>query len=150
MTVWPAAEELVDPRRDGAVREGKEYGLGLVGHGVEDAQPLGREVGVDAGQRIALPLPPDEPDDGDVRVAGEQPDQLRADVPGGTDDRDPDRIAAERAQAGGRRRAGQGSRVERTVRRDRRARRVRAHRRAKPLTGGRLEGSEIGRHVISS
>ena len=101
-------------------------------------------------QGIALPLAPHEPDDGDVRVAGEQPHQLRADVSGRPDDRDPDRIAVERAQARRSRRAGQGSRVERTVRRDRRARRVRAHGRAKPLTGGRLEVSEIGRHVISS
>ena len=86
----------------------------------------------------------------DVRMAGEQPDQLRADVAGGADDRDPHRVAVERAQPGGRRRAGAGSGVERTVRRDRRARRVRAHRRAQPLTGGRLEGSEIGRNVVTA
>ena len=36
-----------------------------------------------------------------------------------------------------------------TVRRDRRVRRVRAHGRARPLTGGRLEGSEIGRNVVT-
>ena len=45
---------------------------------------------------------------------------------------------------------GRGVGVERTVRRDRRARRVRAHGRAAPLAGGRLEGSEIGRHVVTA
>ncbi len=150
MTVSPRVEELVDPRRGRAVGQREEHGLGVVGDGVEHAQALGREVGMDAGQGIALPLAPDEAHDAGVGMTGEEAHELGPDVAGRADDRDPDRVAVERAQAVGRRRAGQRGRVERTVRRDRRARRVRAHRRARPLTGGRLTGSENGRHVISS
>ena len=78
-----------------------------------------------------------------VGMAREEPDQLGADVPGGADDRDPDRVAVQRAQAVGRRGPGQRGRVERTVRRDRRARRVRAHRRAdrSPAAGSRARRS---------
>ncbi len=132
------------------VGQGEEDGLGVLRDGVVDPQALGGEVRVDPGQRVALPFPADEAHDAGMGVAGQQPHQLRADVPGRPDDRDPDRIAAERVQAMRGRRSGRGGGVERTVRRDRRARRVRAHRRARPLTGGRLEGSENGRHVISS
>ena len=143
-------QELVDAGGRGPVGKGEEDGLGVLGDGVVDPEALGGEVGVDPGQRVALPLPPDEADDGGVGVAGEEPHELRADVPGRPDDRHLDRIAVERAQTVRGRGAGRGRGVERTVRRDRRARRVRAHGRARPLTGGRLEGSENGRHVISS
>ena len=73
-----------------------------------------------------------------VGMQREEPDQLRADVARGAHDRDADRVAAARARA-----------RSRTVRRDRRAVRVRAHGRAGPLAGGRLEGSEIGRNVVT-
>ena len=64
---------------------------------------------MDPGQRVPLPLPPDEADDAGVGVAGEEPHELRADVPGRPDDRHLDRIAVERAQTVRGRRAGRGA-----------------------------------------
>ncbi len=141
--------ELVDPAGRGAVGQRQEHGLRVVRNGVVDMEVAGREVGVDAAQGVALPLPPDKADDAHVRVQREEPDQLGADVPRRAHDRHPHGIAFERPSAarGGGARIGQG--IVRTVRRDRRARRVRAHRRARPLAGGRLEGSEIGRSVVT-
>ncbi len=144
-----ATEELVDPARHGPVGERQEHGLRVVRDVVVDVQVTRREVRVDPGDRIALPLPSDEPGDPDVRVEGEEPDQLRADVARRADDRDPDRIAEKRPHAGRRGGAGRGCLVM-TVRRDRRLRRIRAHGRAGPLAGGRIEGSEIGRSVVTA
>ena len=46
--------------------------------------------------RVALALPAHEARDRHVGVQGEQPDQLRADVPGRADDRDSDGVAGQR------------------------------------------------------
>ena len=83
-----------------------------------------------------------------VGVERQEPDQLRADVPRRADDGDADRVPAQGPGAG-RRRGPRRRCVVMTVRRDRRVRRFRAHGRAAPLTGGSLEGSEIGRNVVT-
>ena len=143
-----AVEELVDPARDGPVGQGEEHGLGIGRDRVVDEQVARGEVRVDATDRVALPLAAHEPDDADVRMEREQPDQLRPDVPRGADDRDSHGVTEARAGAGGGRRAGDG--IVRTVRRDRRLdRRVRAHGRDEPLAGGRLTGSAVGRNVVT-
>ena len=149
----PAIEELVDPARNDAVGERQEDRLGIVGDSIDDVQLAGREVGMDAREGIALPVTPDEPDDPDVRVERKEADQLGADVARRTDDGNSYGIAGfQRAGAAGRRGSG-GGRVlgsEMTVRRGRRARRVGAHGRTGPLAGGRLDGSETGRNVVTA
>ena len=70
-----------------AMREGKERGVDL-GERRADREVGRGEMGVVAADRVVLPVAPGEPDDVDVGMAGQQPDQLRADVPGGPDDAD--------------------------------------------------------------
>ena len=43
-----------------------------------------------AADGIVVALAADEPDQFDIRMAGEQPDQLATDIPGRPDDPDPD------------------------------------------------------------
>ena len=104
-------EELVDPRRDRPVGEGEEHGLGVVGHLVEHLEPGRHEARVEALDRVAVALASHEAGDLDVRVAREEPDQLRAHVPRRADDRDPDGVAVQCAGppfGGGRGRVGGG------------------------------------------
>ncbi len=55
-----------------------------------DVQVERREVGVDAVDRVPIATTPNEPDQLDIRMPRQQPDQLSADVAGSTDDPDPD------------------------------------------------------------
>ena len=84
----------------------------------------------------------------DVGVQREEPDQLRADVAGGADDGDADRVALERAQPGaaavGR---GVGERRSAAIAAPAESALTGAPR---PLAGGRLEGVGIGRNVVTS
>jgi hypothetical protein len=74
--------------------------------------------------RLAIAIPALEADDVDLRMAAEQSEQLSADVAGRADDPDANAVAGARP----------------AVRRDRSSRlEPRAHRRARTLTGGRLE-----------
>jgi hypothetical protein len=133
----------------------EEDGVGLVGDRVEDPEVARREMRVDARDGVAPALPADQPGDPDMRVEGEEPDELRADIARRPDDRDADRVpemrpgpdVGSRAGSGGT--AGVSGDVVMTVRRDRRLGQVRAHGRAGPLAGGRLVGSEIGRSVVT-
>ncbi len=98
--------------------------------------------------RVAPPLPADQAHDLDVGVERQQPDELRAHVAGGAHDGDAHGIAAQRPLPDGCRRARRRG-VVMTARLDRRLRLARAHGRAEPLAGGSLEGSEIGRNVVT-
>ncbi len=130
-----------DPRR-GAVGKGQEHGVGR--RQLRSHREVGRrQVRMVAADRLVLAVATREPDDLDVRMARQQPDELRADVPGRPDDADTD---APRAVPAVRRdateRAGEESR-RRLARRDHRGRlETRAHGRvsalegAQPLTGG--------------
>ena len=144
----PTPQELVDPARHRAVGEGEEDRLGAVGDRVEDLEVARREVGVDARDRVAPPLAADQAHDLDVWVEREQADELRTHVAGRTHDGDAHGIPAQRPLPD--RRRGPGRRVlVMTARLDRRLRLARAHGRAEPLAGGSLEGSEIGRNVVT-
>ena len=140
-----AVEELVDPVRNRSVREGEEDGLCVVGHVVVHAQVPRGEVRVEVRDGVALALAAHEARDPHVRVQRQEPDQLRADVPGGTDDRDADGLAAVQGARATFRRGG----LRRTVRHDRRAVVPRAHGRVSPLAGGRQDGVEIGRNAVT-
>ena len=89
-----------------------------------------------AADRVVLAVAAGEADDLDVRMAGQQPDQLGADVPGRTDDADAD---PSRPAVGAHAALRAGEEPRRPVRRDRRGRpEPRAHGRTRPLTGGWL------------
>ncbi len=90
MTVWPRSRNSSIRLRDDAVGQGEEHGLGVVGDVVVHVQVARGEVRVDVRDRVALALAAHEARDRHVRVQGEQADQLRADVAGGTDDGDAD------------------------------------------------------------
>ena len=91
---------LVDDRRAGGDEVGDEVRRGAVREGEEDrirGRQLGmdveverRQVRVDAVDRVVVAATPDEPDQLDVRVPRQQPDQLTADIAGRPDDPDPD------------------------------------------------------------
>ena len=141
MTAVPASTIAGDDGRGRAVGEGEEDRVHVRERGVDDQAGVG-EVRVDAVERVAVAVAALEADDGHVRVAGQEADQLGADVAGRPDDADPD--AAVGVGAAGRDHAALRSRDE-TRRAVRRAlgRRFepRAHGRStRPLTGSVLEG----------
>ena len=72
-----------------AVGEGEEDRVRLRQLG-PDGQPGRGQVRVVTADRLVLAVPTGQPDDRHVRVAAQQPDQLRPDVPGRADDADPD------------------------------------------------------------
>ena len=145
----PASEELVDPARDRAVGEGEEHRLGAVGDRVEHLEVARREVRVDARDRVA-PAARGRPGPtiSTLGWSASSRIELRAHVPGRAHDRDAHGIAAQRPLPDGCRGAAARGLVM-TARLDRRLRLARAHGRAEPLAGGSLEGSEIGRNVVT-
>ena len=136
MTGLPAVEELRHAAGDGAVGEGQEHRLGIVGDVVPDLEVARGEVRVDVRDGVALALTPDQAVDRDVGVERQEPDQLRADVPGGPDDGGLD-LAVSREGASA------------PVRRDRRVARSRAHWRARPLSGGGTDHMVVGRIEVT-
>jgi hypothetical protein len=117
------------------VRQGEERGIDRRQLGVHEQLGPG-QVRVMGADGIVVAVATGETDEIDVRMAGQQADELRADVAGRADDPDPDtpRSAVRLFAAGG---AGQGPR--RSVRRDRGGRlEPRAHGHTGRLTGGWL------------
>ena len=96
----PEVGTLVDDRRAGGDEVGDELRRGAVREGEEDrirGRHVGMDVevergqvGMDAGDRIVVAAPPDEPDQLDVRMPREQPNELATDIAGRPDDPDPD------------------------------------------------------------
>ena len=128
-------DDVGDQRRGRAVGEGQEDGISL-GQGRSHEQVGRREMRMEAADGLVLAVAAGEADDLDVRMAGEQADQLRPDVPRRADDPDPD-PARSAVVGNAAQRAWQEPR--RAVRRDRRGRlEPRAHGRVAPLTGGWL------------
>ena len=82
-------DEVRDEAGRRAVREGEERGVDL-GQRVPDREVGRGEVRVVAADRIVVAVAAGEPDDVDVRMARQQPDQLGADVAGRADDADAD------------------------------------------------------------
>ena len=82
-------------RRDAVGECGKDR-VGR-GHGRIDRQGGPGEVGVDRRDRNLVAIPADEADDLDVRMAGQQTNELRADEPRRADDRDADEPIGARA-----------------------------------------------------
>ena len=82
-------DQLGHEARRRAVGQGHEHGIGVGERGIDDQAGRG-QVRVDAADRVAVAIATHEPDErrrsGGRRAAG----QLRADIPGGADDRDPD------------------------------------------------------------
>ncbi len=72
-----------------AVGEGEEDRVDVGQRGIDDETRLG-EVRVDAVERVAVAVAALEADDRHVRVAGQEADQLGADIAGRPDDADPD------------------------------------------------------------
>ena len=124
--------------RGRAVGEGEEDGLDVGGQRAPDGQARADEMGVERLDRLVVALPAHEADDADVRVAAQEPDELRADVAGRPDDGDPDRIGGR--VAGGCARVRGRVRTRSTVRLDRRRPERRAHGRAKPLAAAARRG----------
>ena len=85
----PAREEVRDERRGRAVGEGQEDGIHLAGARCRRSGRWWRGAG-GCRRRVAVAVAAARPTMRDVRVAGEQPDQLGADVAGRPDDADPD------------------------------------------------------------
>ena len=120
--------------RGGAVGDDRrdELGRRTVGQGQEDGVGRGqvridemgrrREVRMDAADRLVISATAHETHDRHGGMAIEQPDELRADVAGRPDDRDPDRPVGSRPAIR------LGRRLE-----------ARAHGRTRPLTVGRLD-----------
>ncbi len=100
----PEIRPKVDHRRAGAQEVRHEPGRRAVGEGQEGRVDLGQvgadgqlgrgEVRVMVADRLVLAISPGEPDDLDVGVAAQQPDQLAAAIPGRADDPDADALLA--------------------------------------------------------
>ena len=133
MTAAPVVSEVRHELGGRAVGEGQErrVDLGQIG---ADGQ-LGRgEVRVVVTDRLVLAVAAGEPDDLDVRMPAQQPDQLAAAVAGRADDPDTD---ASRAIDAGHAPLGTRDDPRRPVRRDRRGRPEScAHGRTKPFAEG--------------
>ncbi len=128
-----AGDQVRYELRGGPVGKGQERRVD-VGELRAHRQVGGGEVRVVGADRIVLAVTAGQPDDLDVRMARQQPDELAAGVPGRADDADPDpsRPAIDRNAA---RRAGEDPR--RPVRRDRRGRPEScAHGRTRPFAEG--------------
>ncbi len=138
----PEVGAEVDDRRAGGGEVGDDLGRRAVGEGEEDRVRVGDrrvdvearpvEVDVGAADRLMAPAPPDEPDDLDVRVSGQQAHELGPDVPGGAHDRNPDARPAIVARA-----AGEWHGPARCCDLDRRSVRPRAHGRSRDIVGRR-------------
>ena len=84
----PGRDEIGNEVDRRAVREGKERGVNL-GQVGGDGEVGDRKVRVVTTDGVVVPVTPGQADDIDVRVTGQDPDQLGTDVPGRTDDPDP-------------------------------------------------------------
>ncbi len=58
--------------------------------GVDRSGPVVARCGWSRVDRVVVAAPAGQPDEVDIRVAGQQPDQLGADIPGRPDDPDAD------------------------------------------------------------
>ena len=74
----------------------------ISGQGAPDRVAGRREVRVDATEGIVVAIATLQPDQRDVRVSDEEPDQLGADIAGRPDDPDPDPALAVGALGAGR------------------------------------------------
>ena len=85
----PGADEVADHPRRRPVGEGQEDRIDVGERAVDRVAGRG-EMRVDATERVGVAIAALEPDERDVRVAHEEPDQLGADVPRRADDADAD------------------------------------------------------------
>ncbi len=89
MIVVPAGDEVRDELRRGAVREGEEDRIR--GRKLRvDVEVERGQMRVDAGDRIAVAAAAHEPDQLDIRMSRQEPNQLATDISGRPDDPDPD------------------------------------------------------------
>jgi hypothetical protein len=123
----PALPEPGDQVGGDAVGQGEEDRLRLVGHRIVDGKAGRREVGVGPADGLVIATPAHESHDADTGMAGEEADELRADVAGRSDDGDGDGVLPAASLD------------------PRSRRRARAHGRTGPLAGGRrATGAGIG------
>ena len=91
MTEIPRARRSGTSRGRRPVRQREEDGVHVDRELTLEEQVGRREVGMDAAYGIATALAPGEPDELDMWMGCEQPDQLSADVAGRAHDPDADR-----------------------------------------------------------
>ena len=127
----------------GAVGEGEEDRVDLGERGVDDEAGLG-QVRVDVVERVAVAIAALQPHDRHVRVAGQEADQLGADIARRADDADADLAVRGVGRVAGRDQAALRTRDEarRSVRRalGHRLEPCAHGRSTRPLTGSVLEG----------